>query len=375
MGRFEYIPANIAIAEGAMAAGLDFFAGYPITPASDLFEYLAEKLPERGGVVVQFEDEIGSINAVVGAAWAGAKAMTATSGPGFSLMVEGLGLAIMTETPLVLVDVMRAGPSTGVPTKTTQSDVFQVRFAAHGEYSIPVLAPWSAQEGFDLTVKAFNIANTLRTPVILLTDAALAHTWERVEVKGAGEVCVRGRKPPTKPPGEFRPYEPDENLVPRMAYFGEGYGVLVESLAHDYEGFYAPNTEEYARLVRRLVSKIERNAGIIIESATYMVSDAEYLIYTYGSTARSAYAVVKELRHEGVKVGMFRPKALWPFDARGLRKAASGARKVFVVENNLGKMVGEVERVLKDKEVIPVNIIDLEVPSPEAIEDEVRRWL
>ncbi len=375
MSRFEYIPANIAIAEGAMAAGLNFFAGYPITPASDLFEYLAEKLPERGGVVIQFEDEIGSINAVIGAAWAGAKAMTATSGPGFSLMVEGLSLALMTETPLVLVDVMRAGPSTGVPTKTTQSDVYQVRFAAHGEYSIPVLAPWSAQEAFDLTIKAFNIAYALRTPVILLTDAALAHTWERVEIKESSEVCVKGRRKPSKPPREFKLYEPQDNLVPEMAFFGEGYGILVESLAHNEEGFYAPNTEDYSRLVRRLVDKVERNADIIIESVNYMTSDAEYLIYAYGSTARSAYAVVKELRREGIKVGMFRPKALWPFDSKGLKEAAAKAKKVFVVENNLGKMVREVERVLKDKEVIPINVIDLEVPPPESISNEVMKWL
>ncbi len=375
MGRCEYIPANIAVAEGAMAAGLNFFAGYPITPASDLFEYLAERLPGRGGVVVQFEDEIGSINAVIGAAWAGAKAMTATSGPGFSLMVEGLGLAIMTETPLVLVDVMRAGPSTGVPTKTTQSDVYQVRFAAHGEYSIPVLVPWSAQEAFDLAVKAFNIAEALRTPVILLTDAALAHTWERVEIKDPKEINIVERRPPCSPPERFKLYEPCENLVPRMAYFGEGYGILVESLAHDEEGYYSPNTETYERLVRRLVAKIERNSHLIVDNEEYLTRGAEYVIYAYGSTARSAYAVVKELRREGLRVGLFRPKALWPFDAGSLRKATESARKVFVVENNLGKMVREVERVLRDKEVIPINVIDLEVPPPDKISEEIRRWL
>ncbi len=198
--RVEYLTSNIAVAEAAMVAGLKFFAGYPITPASDLFEYLAEKLPERGGVVIQFEDEIASINAAIGASWGGAKSMTATSGPGFSLMVEALSFAIISETPLVIVDIMRAGPSTGVPTKSSQSDVFQVRFGAHGNYEIPVLVPWSAQEAFDLTIKAFNIAEYMRTPVVLLSDAVLAHTWERVVIREPGEVELIERKRPAVPP-------------------------------------------------------------------------------------------------------------------------------------------------------------------------------
>lgn len=373
--RLEYIPTNIAIAEGAMAAGMNFFAGYPITPTSDLFEYLAEELPKRNGVAIQFEDEIASINAVVGASWAGAKAMTATSGPGFSLMIEGLGLAIITEAPLVLVDVMRAGPSTGVPTKSTQSDVYQVRYAPHGEYSIPVLVPWSAQEGFDLAVKAFNIAEALRTPVILLSDAVLAHTWERVEIKEPGEIVVVNRKKPSCPPSEYCPFKPDDDLVPPMAVFGEGYGLMVESLTHDERGWYSPTEEKYSEMVWRLIMKIEKNAHMIHDYETYFIEDAEYIIYAYGSVARSAYAAVKELRRQGIRIGLYRPKALWPFDEESLKKEAWRAKKVFVVENNSGKMVKEVERVLKGKEVVSLPMIRLEIPTPEEIGEAIKEWI
>ncbi len=372
--RTEFITTNIAIAEGAIMAGMKFYAGYPITPASDLFEYLAEHLPQVGGLTIQFEDEIASINAVVGASWAGAKAMTATSGPGFSLMVEGLGFAIITETPLVLVDIMRAGPSTGVPTKATQSDVYQVRFSSHGIYSIPVLVPWSAQEGFDLTIKAFNLAEEFRTPVVILSDAVLAHAWEKVRIRNSSELEVINRK---KPNSRNRGSLPNikDSLVPSMKVFGEGYGTKVESLVHDERGWYIPNNETYRKLVWRLVRKIEGNASLIWDSVTYMSDDAEYLIYAYGSVARPAYAAVKELRKENVKAGLFRPKILWPFDYLSLKKASEKVRKVFVVENNEGKISREVQRHLRDKEVISLPLIDLEVPPPEDIVESIREWL
>lgn len=374
--RFEYVTSNIAVAEGAMAAGLKFYAGYPITPTTDIFEYLAEELPKRGGVVAQFEDEIASIAAVIGASWGGAKAMTATSGPGFSLMLEGLGLAVITETPIVVVDVMRTGPSTGVPTKSCQYDVFQVRYGSHGNYEIPVFAPWSAQEAFDLTVKAFNVSEALRTPVILLSDATLAHTWERVVVRGPEELRVVNRKKPRVPPSEYLPYKPDpEDLVPPMANFGEGYSVLVESLTHDERGYYDPSNEGQKRLLLRLVEKVRRNSGIIVDSESYLLDGAKYLLFSYGSTARSAYAAVKDLRREGVPVGLFRPKALWPLDEASLVRAARGVEKVFVVENNVGLMVKEVARVLRDREVVPLPIIDLDIPRPEDIVEGVREWL
>ncbi len=373
--RAEYVTSNIAIAEGAMAAGLKFFAGYPITPTSDILEYLAEELPKKGGIVLQLEDEIASINAIIGASWAGAKAMTATSGPGFSLMVEALSFAIITETPIVIVDVMRAGPSTGVPTRSCQYDVFQVRYASHGNYEIPVLAPWSAQEAFDLTVKAFNISEALRVPAIVLSDAMLAHTWEKVVIKDPSELKIINRKKPKVPPEKYKPFEPEEDLIPPMACFGEGYRVMVESLTHDERGYYVPTTEVQEKMIRRLVDKVRRNAYMIFDYETYLVHDAEYLFYAYGSTARSVYALVRELRKEGIKAGLYRPKALWPFDEESLRKVAEPVKKVFVVENNIGLMYKEVARALRNKEVIPVNVIDLDVPSPDRIREVISEWL
>ncbi len=373
--RVEYVTSNIAIAEGAMASGLKFFAGYPITPTSDILEYLAEELPKKGGVVIQLEDEIASINAIIGASWAGAKAMTATSGPGFSLMVEALSFAIITETPIVVVYVMRAGPSTGVPTRSCQYDVLQVRYGSHGNYEIPVLTPWSAQEAFDLTVKAFNISEALRVPVIILSDAMLAHTWEKVIIKNPSELKIINRKKPKMPPHEYKPFKPDEDLVPPMACFGEGYRVMVESLTHDERGYYSPTTEVQERMIRRLVEKVKYNAHLILDYDTYLINDAEYLFYAYGSTARSVYALVKELRKEGIRAGLYRPRALWPFGDEDLRKVAKNAKKVFVVENNVGLIYREVARVLRNKDVIPVGIIDLDVPSPDRIREVINEWL
>ncbi|MCD6084506.1 MAG: 2-oxoacid:acceptor oxidoreductase subunit alpha [Desulfurococcales archaeon] len=373
--RAEYVTSNIAIAEGAMASGLKFFAGYPITPTSDILEYLAEELPKRGGVVIQLEDEIASINAVIGASWAGAKAMTATSSPGYSLMVEALSFAIITETPLVVVYVMRAGPSTGVPTRSCQYDVFQVRYGSHGNYELPVLVPWSAQEAFDLTVKAFNVSEMLRVPTVILSDAMLAHTWEKVIIRNPSELKIISRRKPEVPPQEYMPFKPGEDLVPPMACFGDGYKVMVESLTHDERGYYSPTTEVQERMIRRLVEKVRRNSRLIIDYETYFTSSAEYIFFAYGSTARSVYALVKELRREGIRAGLYRPKALWPFDEGGLKKIASEAKRVFVVENNVGLMYKEVAQVLRDKEVISVGIIDLDVPSPDRIKEVISEWL
>jgi 2-oxoglutarate ferredoxin oxidoreductase subunit alpha len=373
--KVEYLTGNYAIAEGAMTAGLKFYAGYPITPSSEIFEYLAKELPKVGGIVVQFEDEIASINAVIGASWAGVKAMTATSGPGFSLMLEGLSLAIMTETPLVIAYVMRTGPSTGIATKSGQYDVMQVRWGAHGNYEIVAYAPWSVQEAYDLTIKSFNVSELLRIPVILLSDATLAHLWERVVMKGPGEVVIVDRKKPKVPKDMYKPYEPDEDLVPPMACFGEGYRVLVESLTHDERGYYKTTNEVQRKLVWRLVNKVRKNKYLVVDSASYFVDDAEYVLVAYGSTARSAYALVKELRSKGVKIGLFRPKSLWPIDDDALIKACSKAKKVFVVENNVGVYVNEVCRFLKNKDVISISVIDLDIPSPEDILNVMREWL
>ncbi len=373
--RKAFISGNMAIAEGAIIAGMKFFAGYPITPASDIMEYLVERLNEVGGVVVQLEDEITSINAVIGASWAGAKSMTATSGPGFSLMVEALGLAVISETPLVVADIMRTGPSTGVPTKTSQSDVLQVRHGAHGDHIIPVLVPWSVQDAFELTVKAFNIAESLRTPVILLSDAVIAHLWESAVLKDPGEIEVVDRKKPMVPPSEYLPYKPDEDLIPPMASFGDGYNVIVESLVHDEHGYYRQDSDTYRRLITRLTSKIMSNVDKVFEVESYYVNDSKYVVVSYGSTARAALAAVRVLRSSGVKIGLLRLKTLWPLKPEALREPCRNADLVFVAENNTGKIVADVERFVKNAEVVSLPLLDLEVPTPDEIVEGVKEWL
>jgi len=371
----SFISGNTAIAEGAITAGMRFYAGYPITPASEIMEYLAEKLPRIGGVAMQFEDEIASINAAIGASWAGAKSMTATSGPGFSLMLEALGLAVITETPLVVVDVMRAGPSTGVPTKTSQSDIMQVRYGAHGDYVIPVFAPWSAQEAYDLTIKAFNVAESLRTPVILLSDAIIAHLWESVLVADPGEVEIINRKKPSVPPNLYLPYKPDDDLVPPMAVFGEGYNVLVESLVHDERGFYKQDKTTYRNLINRLINKVLSKIDSIFEVETYYSDDYEYLLVSFGSTARSALAATRALRKSGIKAGLLRLKTLWPLKLEVLEKYCGEAKKVFVIENNTGKLLYDIERVTEDSKAVSLPLLDLEIPEPKDIVEGVKKWL
>jgi 2-oxoglutarate ferredoxin oxidoreductase subunit alpha len=368
-----FASGNMAIAEGAIAAGLKFYAGYPITPSSEIMEYLAEKLPRYGGIVMQFEDEIASINAAIGASWAGAKSMTATSGPGFSLMAEALGLAVITETPVVVVNVMRAGPSTGVPTKTSQSDVLQARWLAHGDYVIPVYAPWNVQEAYDLTIKAFNTSEKLRTPVILLSDAVLAHTWEPLNIYEPGEVEVVSRKVPAAT-DTVLPYKPDADLVPPMPIFGRGFKAIVESLVHDEYGFYAPTNKAYRSLVGRLVLKIMKNIDYIFEYEGYYLEDSSVLLVSYGSTARTAYVATRELRKRGVKAGFLRLKTLWPLDSEKL-PSLSKARKIIVVENNIGKIYMDIDRIFKDREVYPASVLSLELPTVSEVLEVVEQWL
>ncbi|MEM4809764.1 MAG: 2-oxoacid:acceptor oxidoreductase subunit alpha [Desulfurococcaceae archaeon] len=369
-----FTSGNIAIAEGAMTAGLKFFAGYPITPSSEIMEYLAEKLPRKGGVVVQMEDEIASINAAIGASWTGAKAMTATSGPGFSLMAETIGLAIMTETPLVVVNVMRAGPSTGVPTRTSQSDVLQARWVTHGDYVLPSYAPWSVQEAYDLTIKAFNVSELLRTPVILLSDAVIAHLWEPLTIYDHGEVEVIERKRPVKTTDQYLPYMPGDDLVPPMAVFGEGYRVLVESLLHDERGYYSPSNDAYRALIKRLYLKIAKRIDYIFEYDVYNINDSDILLLSYGSTARMTYLVMNHLRKKGHRVGMVRLKTLWPLYEEKLRTMCSGKR-VIVVENNMGKIYMDIDRICRDSDVYPAPVLSLELPTTKDILEAVEPWL
>jgi len=373
--RRVYARGNEAIAEAAITAGLKFYAGYPITPTSDIMEYLAERLPDRGGLMVQFEDEIASINAAIGASWAGAKSMTATSGPGFSLMVEGIGFAVITETPLVIAYVMRAGPSTGIPTKSTQADLLQARFGAHGDYIIPVYAPSSVQEAFDLTIKAFNTAEKLRTPVILLSDAVIAHLWETAVFREPSEVEIVSRKKPKTRPEYYKPYEPEEDYVAPMACFGEGYKVIVESLTHDEKGYYRQDTPTQRRMIERLTKKVLYNIDYVFEYDTYYTEDADYIFVSFGSSARSVLSAARELRRKGVKAGLLKLKTLWPLDEDRVRNVCRRAKRVFVVENNIGKLVWDVERILRDKEVFSISIIDLDLPTPDEVLEVAMEWL
>ncbi len=380
--RQEFLNSNQAVAEGAMSAGLNVYIGYPITPSSDLFEYLSEKLPERGGVVFQAEDEIATINALVGASLSGARTMTATSGPGFSLMAEGVGFAAMVEAPLLIVNVMRTGPSTGIATQIGQGDIIQSRWSSHGPYNLVVYAPASAQEAFDYTVRAFNAAYIVRTPAVLLSDAVLAHTRERVTVRESHEVEIVDRKKPAEPPSEYKPYRSDSSdMVPSFAYYGEGYHPIAESLSHDERGYYKTDPRIYRNLVERLVHKVERNKAKLVESRSYYTDDADIVFVAIGSMARSVLALVRDLRADGVKAGLFRPISVWPFDDESFVSSISGAKSIVVVELNQGQLYEIVksvlwERGIKDMSLHKLDMILPELPGPDEILEEInsRGW-
>jgi 2-oxoglutarate ferredoxin oxidoreductase subunit alpha len=332
---------NIALAEGALAAGVDFYAGYPITPSSEIMEHMARELPKRGGVFLQAEDEIASIFMLIGASWADAKPMTATSGPGFSLMQEGLGIAVMTETPLLVVDVMRVGPGTGQASKAAQGDLLQARWGRHGDQIIPVFAPSSAQDCFDLAIFAVNTAEKLRTPVILLSDELLAHTWEAVEVPEEVERAERRR-----PAGKEPPFgSEDPRLPPPMPRLGEGHAVLVTGSTHDPWGFrYTSDPEVHRALVHRLWEKIWLNKEELARFEAVDLEEAEVGIVAYGSVARSALAARKILSGK-VRVGVLILKTLWPLPEEPIRELTRAAKIILVPEMNLGQLVWDVERI------------------------------
>ena len=315
----KVMSGNEAVAAGAMAAGVRFFAGYPITPSSEIAEELAVMLPRSGGTFIQMEDEIAAMGAVIGASLAGVKSLTATSGPGFSLKQENIGFACMAEVPVVIVNVMRGGPSTGSPTMPAQGDVMQVRWGTHGDHRIVVLAPNSVRESFDLTVRAFNLSETLRTPVILLLDEILGHVNEKLTVPESVEVV--DRKGPDVPPAEYRPYRHTEDKVPPMAAYGrDGYRFHVTGLVHDETGFPSNNPEVIEKLALRLHAKLERHRDEVVDVERIACDDAEIGIFAYGATSRSACQAVREARAAGIKVGLLRPRTLWPFPDREVRR-------------------------------------------------------
>ena len=341
-----FIDGDTACTEGAICAGCRFFGGYPITPATEIAERMARRLPHVGGTYIQMEDEIASINAVLGASWAGVRSMTATSGPGFSLMMENLGLGIITETPCVLVNVQRGGPSTGMPTLVAQSDMMQARWGSHGHYEIIALAPSSPQELFDLTIRAFNLAEKYRTPVLVMTDETVGHMTERVVIPPPDEIKHFPRRKPRVPPGDdYLPYQPDADGVPAMAEAGEGYRIHVTGLTHDARGYPATvSVETQQWLVERLIHKIQDNRGDIIELYEDQVEEAEVVVVAYGISARTAARPVRLAREMGLKVGLLKLVTVWPFAEDRIRALAAKVKAFVVPEINMGQIALEVER-------------------------------
>lgn len=350
MAEVAFWQGNKAIAIGAIAGGCTFFSGYPITPSSEIAETLAEELPKIGGRFIQMEDEIGGIAAAIGASIAGRKAMTATSGPGFSLKQENLGLAYMAEIPLVVVDIMRGGPSTGLPTRVSQQDVMQARWGTHGDHATIAYAPSSVQECFELTIAAFNASERFRQPVIILGDEVVGHMREKIVIPDAGSYQVVNRKRPTVNPDDFVPYKPDpSDDIPPMASFGDGYRWHVTGLTHDEWGFPTDEPSEIETKIKRLVRKVDRFRKDIVRYEVFYGDDAKVLIVSYGSVARSSLRAVREARQKGLKVGHFRPITLWPFPDEELQGLASQVDVVIVPELNCGQMLLEVERAVNGK--------------------------
>jgi 2-oxoglutarate ferredoxin oxidoreductase subunit alpha len=339
----QLLQGNIAAAEGAIRAGCRFFAGYPITPSSEIMLRTSELLRERGGVFIQMEDEIASICAVIGASWSGAKAMTATSGPGFSLMQEGLGYAYFTETPLVLIDVQRAGPATGQATHVAQGDVMQYRYGSHGDVFPIALAPWSVQEMYDLTIRAFNLAERFRTPVFVASDEAVGHARENAVLHDDYEVVDRVRE------GDGTPFGTDApDGVPVMPAFGDGRDLMVTGSTHDPKGFRkVDDPMVHDALVTRLMRKVMDHTDEIVEVDAHLLDDAEIAFVAYGISARTSIAAVKRLRAKGVKAGLLRLKTLWPFPERQVRELGERVRAIVVPELNKGMIAGVVRGCTK----------------------------
>jgi 2-oxoglutarate/2-oxoacid ferredoxin oxidoreductase subunit alpha len=364
-GRARLLQGNEAVVEGALAAGCRFFAGYPITPATEISEAMSYRLPAVGGAFIQMEDEIASLGAVIGASLAGVKAMTATSGPGFSLMQENLGFACVAEVPCVIVNVMRGGPSTGLPTHVSQGDVMQARWGTHGDHPIIVLAAATTQDCFDLTVRAFNLSEKYRTPVILLTDEVVAHTREKLTLPEAASVEVVDRVRPTVPPEWYKPYEDNARGVPPMGIFGDGYRYHVTGLIHDVHGFPTERPDEIVPFMNRLFRKITQHFDDILMVETELTGDAEILVVAYGSVARSARRAVREAREQGLKAGLMQLVTLWPFPRRILTPLLRQVRAVLVPELNMGQMSREVKRVNQGlTRVETLNCIDGQLITP-----------
>ena len=367
------LQGNRACALAAIAAGCRFFAGYPITPSSEIAETMSRELPRVGGVFIQMEDEMGSLAAVTGASFGGVKAMTATSGPGFSLMQEHLGYAAMTEVPCVIVDVMRGGPSTGMPTRPAQGDLMQARWGTHGDHPIVALAPASVQEVYSETIRAFNLAERLRTPVVVLFDEVVAHLLEPVTLPAPESIVVAERKWASGDERDFHPFAETDDLVPPMARPGDGLRVHATGLTHTADGFPTQQPGLAGKAAQRLIDKIERHRAEIERFETAQTEDADFVIVAVGIVARAARRAVADLRAEGIKAGLLRPITLWPFPERAMREAAARARRVLAAEMNAGQLALEVERLAgAPGKVARLNRIDGEPIAPAEIVAKIR---
>ncbi len=375
MSKARLMQGNEACAEGAIAAGVNFFAGYPITPSTEIAETMAKLLPQHGGKFVQMEDEIASMGAILGASLAGAKAMDATSGPGFSLKQELIGYAACAEIPCVLVDVQRVGPSTGQPTAPSQADVMQARWGTHGDHPIIALAPWSVRETYDVTVMAVNYAERFRTPVILLMDEVVGHLREKVVLPDHVDVYPRRQPKKTRAEG-YEPFTPDENLVPNVADFGKGYHIHVTGLIHDDTGFPVGSPAITEQSIRRLHEKIDRAGEEIIHTECSFMDDAEYAVVAFGGTARTAYEAVRAARARGEKVGLVRLITIWPFADKVIASLAQKVKGILVAEMNYGQVVGEVRRAANG--ACPVELCgkyNMQAFEPQEIETAIDKFI
>ena len=356
MGKFKFIQGNEACVEGAIAVGARFYAGYPITPSSEVAQVASVKLPPLGGYYLQMEDEIASMAAIIGGSLSGLKSFTATSGPGFSLIQENIGMAIIGEVPCVIINVSRGGPSTGLATKQAQGDVMQSRWGTHGDHAIIVLTPSSVQECFDLMVRAFNLSEKYRTPVVLLTDKTIGHLREKVEIRDPSEIEIINRKKPTCPPAEYQPYFADEDGIPPLSSYGDEHLLRINSSMHGDAGFIDMSPANAVRVSQRLWDKIENNVDDIAQVVGYHLDDAEVVVISFGISARSGLQAVTVAREQGIKAGMIKLLTLWPFPQQKIREILpETCTRLVVPELNMGQLVLEVERVFRDKQICRVN--------------------
>ena len=366
---------NEACVEGALYAGMKFYAGYPITPSTEIAEISAVRLPTIGGKFLQMEDEIAGIAAVIGASLCGLKSMTATSGPGFSLKQENIGFAAITETPCVIVNVMRGGPSTGLPTSVAQGDIMQAKWGTHGDHPVIALAPSSVKEIYELTIKAFNYAEKYRTPVIVLLDEVIGHMREKIELYDENELEVINRKTPSDREN-YIPFRADEDLVPPMAAFGEGYKYHVTGLVHSESGFPSNSPKDAQELITRLSNKIKIHEEEIVLFDEVQAEDAQVLVVTFGCTARSAMQAVKSCRQQGIKAGLFKPKTIWPFPEKRFLEIIKGKKSVIVPELNLGQLILEIQRISGGTiRIIGLNKVSGEMITPDEIEAMIKEEL